>query len=256
MGIRKLLSDSLIIFKIQILALRTAFIPYLIISIIIPVGFTYMISLASPEIEYPIGVNYLAGVLTLSLSLSIINGIGQSMAEDKHMGRLRIFMSYPISPISYIFGVTFTHIVGGLVNILVLLLVGILLWGIDISRPPLFAYITLVLFIQCISLIGIGSYIGTRSRSLTSSYMYTNIVSVLIALLTPAFYTPDRVPSLFRNITLLLPTTHASAILRILLLNIDRSGFGLDIGTHTIILVILAIIYLVVGLNGVKWSED
>ncbi|MCS7365756.1 MAG: ABC transporter permease, partial [archaeon GB-1867-035] len=213
----KFLSDTLIIFRINILALRTALIPFLVISIVIPIGLTYLISLASFTITRESTLNYLIGALTLSLSLSIVNGVGQSIAQDKFLGKLEFYRTLPINPISYVLGVTLTHLIAGLINMMTILLIGGYLWGIIYLILNYLPIIIALSLTSCIALIGIGAIIGTRAKNLNYAYMYSNIISIIITTITPAYYPQTIQPSFIKIISQALPTTHTANILRILL---------------------------------------
>ena len=254
--IRNRITEIFIIFKINLLALRNAFIPYLIISIIIPIGFTYIISLASEFLTLKVALNYLVGTLTISLTLSIINGMGQTISEDKGYGRLKLLITLPIKPYSYVLGIFLTFLSAGIINILAVLIIGALLWGIlDIVINNLFLVITLSI-VSCIGLMGIGALIATRSKNVMEAYMYTNLISIIVAILTPGFYTIDILPSFLRPISLLLPTTYAAILIRGKLLGYAPKIYGLNTIVLEILMFCLTVIYTVIGLLGIKWRED
>jgi len=254
MRLLKNLVDAYIVFKMNLLALRTALVPYVAISLAIPIGFTYIISLASTQWSREAELNYIIGALTLSLALSTVNGVAQSIAQDKHLGRLRLFSSLPMSPSAYVAGVTLTHLLSGLVSAAAILLVGGYLWRILGDVLKLFPQILALMLASCIALVGLGAVIGTRSRDLTQAYMYSNAASIAIAVLTPAYYPPTLLPPLLRLASLALPTTHAACLVRYLLE--PSTPTPLTPLQHTIALATLIAVYTAIGFAGIKWVED
>ncbi len=98
----KTLNDILIISKINLLSLRESLIPFTVVSLIIPLGMTYLISLSSPNWDLNTKINYLTGMLVLSSSLTVLNGVGQYIAQDRLRGIISWYRTSPVNPISYI----------------------------------------------------------------------------------------------------------------------------------------------------------
>ena len=252
MSARKFLTDIYVILKINILSLRSAFVPYLVISVILPLGFTYLVSLAfGGRVPFEAAVNMLIGATILSLSLSLVNGMGQSIAQDIMLGRLELLASYPIRPAAYVIGLSVMFLLAGLLNTAIIVLTGTIAWGLPQKTMAALPGLLVVAAIASIGLMGISAIIGTRSRSLTQAYAYTNVLSFIIALLTPAYYSPKIMPSAIRYLSYVLPTTHASLIAR------DLLGAGsYDVTWYGTLLVVLSIAYLAAGLSGIKWRYD
>ncbi len=252
MRVKKVLTDTYIILIINFMSLRTAIIPYIVIAIILPLGFTYLISLAfKGMITVDAATNMLVGVIVLSLSLSIINGIGQNLGQDRLLKRLELIASYPVSPGAYILGVSTVFIISSLINVIIMVFSGGVAWNILDRVLRVFPQLLSLSLIASLGLIGIGAVIGTRSSSLPQTYALTNIVSFIIAMFTPAYYPIEMMPTPIRILSQFLPTTHAALAARSLL------GVGqYDIVKHTVFLVLLTSIYLFFGLRGIKWYEE
>lgn len=252
MKTNKILNDTYIIFKINLLSLRTAIIPYFAMAIILPLGFTYLVSLAFKNvISQESAINMLIGVVILSLSLSIVNGIGQNLGQDRLLKRLELISSYPVSPASYILGASLVFIVSSLINIIVIVIAGGIAWHISHRVLSVFPQLIVLSLTASLGLIGIGAVIGTRSNTLPQTYALTNIVSFIVAMLTPAYYPIEIMPTPLNYISQILPTTHAALIARNLL------GVGdYDVVFHSILLILLSIIYIILGFKGIKWYEE
>ncbi len=245
---KKMLVDILIIAKINILSMRESLVAFIIISLIIPLGMTYLISLASPGWSLNTKVNYLTGMLVLSSSLTVVNGIGQFIAQDRLGGVLSWYRTSPVHPASYILGVTFTYLVAILIQCVILIPTASILWGIHLNIINILIIIIVIIF-ESLALIGVGAVIGTRSKNIQTSTAITNLLSFIIVFATPAYYSIDVIPENFRFICYILPTTQASLIVKRLYLY----GY-LDLHMLTI-LALMSIPYMVVGFTGMRWRE-
>ena len=245
---KKMLNDIFIISKINILSLREGLIPFIIISLFIPLGMTYLISLASPNWNLTTKINYLTGMLVLSSSLTIINGIGQFIAQDRLRGVISWYRTSPVHPISYILGITSTYLIAILIECVFLIPIASILWNMPINIIYI-GIIIIVVIIQGLSLIGLGAIIGTRSKNIQTSSALTNLLSFVIAFATPAYYSINIIPEKFQLICYILPTTEASLIIKHLYMygEIDFLLF--------MVLIFMSVPYLLTGFIGMKWRE-
>ncbi|MCD6276559.1 MAG: ABC transporter permease [Thermoplasmata archaeon] len=245
---KKIITDAIIISKINILSLRESLTAFVIISLFIPLGMTYLISLASPNWDLITKVNYLTGMLVLSSSLTIINGIGQFIGQDRLGGIISWYRTSPVHPLSYILGVTSTYLISILIECIILIPIASILWRIPFNIINI-GIITLVVIVQSLALIGIGAVIGTRAKNIQTVSALTNVLSFVIAFATPAYYSISAVPEKFRLICYILPTTEASLFIKNLYLH------GVVDVPLLIILILISIPYLLIGFIGIKWRE-
>lgn len=244
---KKIIVDMVIISKMNFLSLRESLAAFIVISLFIPLGMTYLISLASPNWDLNTKVNYLTGMLVLSSALTIINGVGQFIAQDRLGGVLSWYRTSPVHPVSYILGVTSTYIVAIFIECIILIPIASILWGIPFNIINF--EIIIIIIIESLALIGIGAIIGTRAKNIQTASALTNVLSFIIAFVTPAYYSIDAIPEKFRLICYGIPTTEASLIIKNLYLQGFIDSFLLAL------LVLLSIPYLLIGFNGIKWRE-
>ncbi len=244
----KTLNDIIIISKINLLSLRESLVPFTVVSLIIPLGMTYLISLSSPNWDLNTKINYLTGMLVLSSSLTVLNGVGQYIAQDRLKGIISWYRTSPVNPISYILGITTTYIISIIVESLILIPIASVLWNIKLNFLFI-GFIILIVVILGFSLIGIGAIIGTRSKNIQSASSLTNLISFIIAFVTPAYYSISIIPEKLQILLYVLPTTEASLIIK------DLYAYGgIDL-LYFIILLIITIPYLFIGFIGIKWRE-
>jgi ABC-2 type transport system permease protein len=244
---KKTLDDIIIISKINLLNLRESAAGFIVISLFIPLGMTYLISLATPDWNLDTKINYLTGMLVLSSSLTVINGVGQFITMDRIRGVISWYRTSPIHPFSYIFGVTSTYMISILIECLILIPIASILWSLPIN---IIYFITLifVILLESIALIGIGAIIGTRSKNIQMASAITNLISFIIVFATPAYYSINIIPKELQPILYVLPTTEASLIIKNLY-------FQSEINILLILLVLLDVIYSLIGFGGIKWRE-
>jgi len=245
---KKILIDTLIIAKINILSMRENLMAFIIISLVIPLGMTYLISLASPGWNLNTKVNYLTGMLVLSSSLTVVNGIGQFIAQDRLGGVLSWYRTSPVHPASYILGVTFTYLVAIFIQCIILIPIATILWGFYLNIFNI-SIIIVVIIVQSLTLVGIGAVIGTRAKNIQTSTALTNLISFIIVFATPAYYSIDVIPEKFRFLCYILPTTYASLMVKRQCLD----GY-LDLYL-LLMLALMSIPYVAVGFTGMRWRE-
>ncbi|WP_456395758.1 ABC transporter permease [Thermococcus sp.] len=246
---RKLISDIAVIGKVTLLSLRESFVAFLVVAIIIPLGLTYIVSLSSPTWSIETKINYLTGMLVLSASLTLINGVGQMIAQHRAMGIISWYRTSPVHPVAYVLGIVTTYLLSILLNIFIIIPLSSLLWKIPFNLRNFLIVIPIIL-LGSVSLIGIGAIIGTRTKSAMNANAITNLLSFVIAFATPAYYSIDKIPQVVRPLTYLLPTTEVSILLKDLYLKSTLNGSSLAF------LLLLGPVYLVVGLSGIKWREN
>lgn len=242
----KIIDDFLIISRINLLSLREGLIAFLLVSVMTPLGMTYVLSLLT-DVNTENAINLMCGMIILSASMSVINGIGQSIAQDRLLGRLSLFRTSPVSPISYALGTASTHILITLLNFLILLPAGSLLWNTFPSWRAL-PTILLAVIMADFSFIGIGAIIGTRVKSTRHANNLTNIISFIMPLMTPAYYPIEMIPAAFRPFFYILPTTPASLIF--------KGAFSHTVDPVLFLILFVECIFLLfIGYKGIRWRE-
>lgn len=242
----KILSDTWIISGMRILALRRYLLSYLMISMLTPIGLTIMISFAAGITESA-KINYIIGAIVFSLSMAGVNGVGQDIAQDRLLGTLKWFITSPIHPISYALGLLIPHVIAGLLNTTIILLLGKYVWGAPLILSPI---LPLIFILSILSLLGVGTVIGSYSKVPAQAYGLTNVISFVIILLSPVYYSIDALPSYLRPVSYIFPTTYSAEVLRTLL-----NGSFEHVLTNTMVLTLMTVTLLIIGLSKIKWRE-
>jgi ABC-2 type transport system permease protein len=158
---------------------------------------------------------------------------------------MKLIVASPVHPLSYAAGVLAYSIAQALVTAAVILSFAPL-FGIDITLS--FWLVPLIL-LTALSLTGIAIVIATWSPSMEVGNMLANTVGILIVILSPVYYSIDRLPEWLRWVARLSPYTHAGeAINRVL------SGAG-GFEREALILVGITLAGLAIGIAGLRWRE-
>jgi ABC-2 type transport system permease protein len=153
-----------------------------------------------------------------------------------------MFVASPLSPISYVIGLSISQLFNGLL--------GIALFStlLALNRPiqPLGA---LEIFVAAIltwaSVSALGFMMSTFARDLRDLWVYSPLLTVLLSFLPPVFYPITLIPQKVRFVAYLAPTTYPAQIIQQAAGLVDGSTTHLLINlmggiVYTIILVLLA----------------
>lgn len=242
----KILNDAWIISNMRILAIRRYLFSYLVVSMLTPIGITIMISFAAGITESA-KINYIIGAIVFSLSMAGVNGVGQDIAQDRLLGTLKWFITSPIHPVSYTLGLLIPHVIAGLLNTTLILLLGKYVWGAPIVLSPI---LPLIFVMSILSLLGVGAVIGSYSKVPAQAYGLTNVISFVIILLSPVYYLIDALPLFLRPVAYIFPTTYAAQALRAVL-----SGSFEHVLENIVALTLITTTLLTIGLSKIKWRE-
>jgi ABC-2 type transport system permease protein len=245
MGLRKTLSDITIIARIYYLQFRDQLGKYLFSGFVIPLASFFMAS-ATAGNEPPQQLRFFTSAILLSFSILTIMWLGSILIEDRFYGRLKLFITSPVSPASYVLGVLFYANVLGLVTSLGFFL-GARILGVPVRLQLLelfpIVFLTLITF-ACIGVV-LSQYAGT----LQAGGVLADAVSVTLIFLSPVYYSMETLPKSMQVLAALLPPTYAAdGISRSLL---GKNGVAEDI----LALLIMSAVTLTVAVWSVRWRE-
>src|SRR5262245_25336061 len=101
MRLKKTLSDISIIARIYYLQFRDQLGKYLFSGLLIPLA-SFLMASATAGTEPPQQLRFFTGALLLSFSILTIMWLGSILIEDRFYGRLKLFITAPVSPASYV----------------------------------------------------------------------------------------------------------------------------------------------------------
>jgi len=199
------------------------------------------------NIEY---IDFLVpAVLAMTVMMSCMMGMGQSIAGERETGELaRLFMT-PTSVATVVGGKIISKLIIETVRAMILLVAAFLLFGITIQGNVFLAIGILVLGALCF--VGFGMMI---SATASTQEDYTQMVMPLtmpMMFVSGVFYPIETMPWIFQKIAYLVPLTYLNDAMRGVMLK----GFGIgDIWIDVVVLSVFLIVFFAVGV--VRFDRD
>jgi ABC-2 type transport system permease protein len=245
MGFKKTLSDIIIIARIYYLQFRDQLGKYLFSGLLIPLGSFFMAS-ATAGREASQQLRFFTGAILLSFSILTIMWLGSILIEDRFYGRLKLFITAPVSPVSYVLGILFYAYILGLVTSLGFLLAARIL---RIPVEPHLFQLFVVVFLTLSTFASIGVILSQYAGTLQAGGVLADAVSIILIFLSPVYYSMETLPKSMQVLAALLPPTYAAEGISKALLG--KNGVGEDILT----LLIMSAVTLTVAVRSVRWRE-
>jgi|SRR5215467_410359 ABC-2 type transport system permease protein len=245
MGLKKTLSDITIIARIYYLQFRDQLGKYLFCGFLIPLA-SFLLASATAGSERPQLLRFFTGAVLLSFSMLTIMWLGSILIEDRFYGRLKLFITAPLSPASYVLGVLLYANVLGLVTSL-----GLFLGAQILSLPvrPQIVELFLVVFLTLTTFASIGVVLSQYAGSLQAGGVLGDSLSIIMIFLSPVYYSMEILPPGMQVLAAFLPPTYtADGISKGLT---ATSGVGKDI----LVLLVMSVITLTLAVRSVRWRE-
>ncbi len=197
------------------------------------------------------GPKYIPHALTGSLiALSVGSGIGQyapdicalytSKFKDVYVAsnvRSGVFM------IASAVGITFLHLVQASILIIILSL----LFSFDLLKTLLLIIVFLASWTMFISL---GFYLALKIKYVVDVMKISGVLMLLLTYFSPVYYSESYIPSPYRYITYLSPTTHISAIYEKIIYS-----HTYNFTVHIILFFMFMLLFMYLALFKSKWRE-
>jgi len=149
-----------------------------------------------------------------SLIMALV-GYGLSLGQDICLYKTEykiqdLFVSSPVSPISYMVGLALSQILFGLPALVIL---------VYLSASFMVSYVYIPLLVSTVLLIwasmsSMGFFLSSHMLHMRNATQIISFVNVILAIIPPVFYSIDRLPVQAQYLSYLVPTTHASLILQ------------------------------------------
>ncbi len=159
---------------------------------------------------------WVIGNALILASFNAFFGVSTTFINDRNMGTLKVVIASPINKFVVFIGRTFMHILDGLLSVTTGILLGILLFNIDLS------YINIPLFILSIligifSVMGLGVLIGIFALITREIHMLLNICYSLLLVFSGANIPRENLPGFLQGISYCLPLTRSIEASKMLL---------------------------------------
>ena len=213
-------------------------------ALVFPLPLFYMLNAYVGD-DSAASIRIIAGTLVFSVSFSTANQMSQQFLAERFTGNLKLIVTAPVSKFAYVSG-TLIHSsmvgAGSVAAILVFALVS----GIGID--PAWTFLPVVI-LSVLFLAGVSLLITSFASSITVGSMLANTVGIILAMVSPVFFTMEQAPLLLRWLGYVSPLRYAAD-------GLSASLAGqTDVAFETAVLAASAFGAMALGLWRLPWRE-
>lgn len=193
---------------------------------------------------------YVIGNAIQIAAVSGIYGVTMSIGGDRWNGTLPYLFGTPANRLVMFLGRSFVHILDGMMGVVIALVWGVVLLGLDLSQASP-AALALTILITTFSASGLGLLMGCISLVTTNVMFVNNSVYFLLLLFSGANIPISSLPAGLQTLSWALPLTRGIASARIII-----AGGGLEEVLHLLIgELLLGVVYVSLGYWLFRWFE-
>lgn len=192
--------------------------------------------------------NFVPGVMTLILMLVSAMMTSITIAREKELGTMEILLVSPLRPLQIILGKTTPYLVLSMINAIVVVALGILVFGMPMAGSALLlaAECLLYMFVA----LSLGIFISTKVKDQMSAMFISALGLMMPTVLLSGFIFPrESMPVPLQVIGSAIPATWFNPIVK----GIMIKGAGLNVlWKHTLVMGGMAIVFLTLSLRNFK----
>lgn len=245
MGPRKFLADATSIFQINAIPAIKHWYVTVLAAALIPVPWFYVtrtIALDDPQVLRRL----MAGTLVFGVTFSIGMFVGQNWVAQRFNGSLKLLIAMPVSKGSYILGSLLYSSLSGAIIIPALFGFG-LLAGVD---THLTWGLAPVLVLAVLTMAGLTLFVVSLAPSGQVGNLITGMLSLVLAALSPVYFTMEQAPLLLKLLGYISPLRYAADGITKLL-----SGHT-DVWFELAVLAGFAAVTMALGTWRLPWREN
>ncbi|MBL7796711.1 MAG: ABC transporter permease [Saprospiraceae bacterium] len=192
--------------------------------------------------------NFVPGVMTLILMLVSAMMTSITIAREKEQGTMEVLLVSPLKPIQIILGKTTPYLVLSFVNAAVVVMLGMLVFGMPMNGSVLLLAIECVLYMFVA--LSLGIFISTRAKDqMTAMFMSALGLLMPTVLLSGFIFPRESMPVPLQVIGSAIPATWFNPVIK----GIMIKGVGLEVlWKQTLILGGMALVFLGLSMRNFK----
>lgn len=187
---------------------------------------------------------------TMALILMLISAMMTSLtiAREKELGTMEILLISPLRPAQIIVGKAVPYLVLALIDAAVIVLLGVLVFGMPVRGPVWLLAVECFLFVM--TALSLGLFISTKTDRQFTAFFVSALGLMMPTVLLSGFIFPiDSMPVPLQKISLALPARYFIEILR----GVMVRGTGLAaILPQTLVLVAMTVFFLILSVKNFK----
>jgi ABC-2 type transport system permease protein len=190
-----------------------------------------------------------AGMIGYGVAATCFAGLGISLVVRRESGVLKRIRGTPLPPATYILGVLGSTFVVFLIEAVLIVAIGRLLFSVAVPNALLSLLFVLALGALAFAAMGLG--ITGLVRSAEGSSAVINAVYLPTAIISGTFFTPKSYPGFLKAIADVLPLTHYTQLTRDVMLHNEH--FWKDSGAIAVV-ALWGAIGVVGAVRGFRWQ--
>ncbi len=243
-GIRKFIADTLAVFELNFLPALKHWYATVLLAAAFPLPWFYVTRAIAPE-DPQVLRRLMAGTLVFGVAFSIGMLVGQNFVGQRFMGTLRLLITMPVSKVAYVLGSLAHASISGAFTVVILLGFAVVA-GVDIKLGWALAP-SLILTVLAVS--GLTLFFVSFAPTPQVGNLATGLLSLVLAALSPVYFTMEQAPLLMKLIGYVSPLRYAADAIEKSLSG--RTDVSLEIG----ILTVIAAAAMALGLWKMPWRE-
>lgn len=192
--------------------------------------------------------NFVPGVMTLILMLVSALMTSVTIAREKELGTMEVLLVSPLKPIQIILGKTAPYLVLSFINAILVVVLGILVFGMPMRGSVLLLALECVLY--TFVALSLGILISTRAKDqMTAMFMSAMGLLMPVMLLSGFIFPRESMPKVLQWIGAAIPATWFNPVIK----GIMIKGVGLDVlWKQTLVLGGMAVLFLALSMKNFK----
>jgi ABC-type multidrug transport system permease subunit len=243
-GFFKFIADTVSVFELNFLPALKLWYVTILLAAAFPLPWFYVTRAIAPD-DPQVLRRLLTGTLVFGVAFSIGTIVGQTFVGQRFSGTLRLLITMPVSKGAYFLGSLAHASISGALTVPILLAFA-LVAGVDINLEWGLAP---ALLLTVLAVSGLTLFVVSFAPSMQAGNLLTGVLSLILAALSPVYFTMDQAPLLMKLIGYISPLRYAADA-------IEKSLSGrADVWAEMAILSAIAFVALSLGLWRMPWRE-
>ena len=160
------------------------------------------------------------GIMAMTVMMSVMTGLPAAISHEKEVGTLDGMMVAPINRLAIVLGKTLAQMSRGMLQGTLILVLGVLLFGVTIHGNILLVFGLLLLGV--FSFVGFGVVITSFTKDQETASMVMMSLTFPMMFLSGVFFPIEQMPWFMQSLSKMLPLTYvADALRKVMVLGAD-----------------------------------
>jgi len=192
---------------------------------------------------------FLPGIIGLTIMTSMVYGSIERNTKYRKDGILRKLLTMPVTRAEWILSKMLFMLVLSFISTFVILLVGVLVWGLTV-KIGIFFFVIIISTSFLFS--GMGMIIGRFAKEEETADMAGGAITFPMMFLAGTFFPLDQMPEFLQAVAQVLPLYYVNEGLRnaMIYADLDKTLY------FSAFVIVFAVVFFIIGVLLTKWKED